>query len=75
MTERLHNVNVLSSELLPTPEDVKEALPLPAASEEFVYRSRGAVRRILDREDPRLFVVVGPCCGYSPSVSAALSSC
>jgi 3-deoxy-7-phosphoheptulonate synthase len=61
MKERLHNINVLSSEILPTPEEIKQALPLPAESEEFVYRSRGAVRRILDREDPRIFVVVGPC--------------
>jgi 3-deoxy-7-phosphoheptulonate synthase len=61
MTERLQNINVLSSEILPTPEEIKRALPLPPEAEEFVYRSRGAVRRILDREDPRIFVVVGPC--------------
>ncbi|HEX7374489.1 MAG TPA: 3-deoxy-7-phosphoheptulonate synthase [Steroidobacteraceae bacterium] len=61
MPDRLHNINVLSSELLPTPEQVKQKLPLTPAAEEFVYRSRQAVRRILDREDPRLFVVVGPC--------------
>jgi 3-deoxy-7-phosphoheptulonate synthase len=61
MPDRLHNINVLSSELLPTPEQVKQTLPLTPAAEEFVYRSRQAVRRILDREDPRLFVVVGPC--------------
>jgi 3-deoxy-7-phosphoheptulonate synthase len=61
MLERLHNVNVASSELLPTPEEVKRALPLSEASEEFIYRSRLALKRILDREDPRLFVVVGPC--------------
>jgi 3-deoxy-7-phosphoheptulonate synthase len=61
MQERLQNINVLSSEILPTPEEIKRALPLPAEAEEFVYRSRVAVRRILDREDPRIFVVVGPC--------------
>jgi 3-deoxy-7-phosphoheptulonate synthase len=61
MKERLQNINVLSSEILPTPEQVKQLLPLPAESEEFVYSSRNAVRRILDREDPRIFVVVGPC--------------
>ncbi len=61
MPDRLHNINVLSSELLPTPEQVKQGQPLAAATEEFVFRSREAVRRILDREDPRLFVVVGPC--------------
>ncbi len=69
MTERLHNVNVLSSELLPTPEDVKQTLPLPPAAEEFVYRSRGTLRRILDREDPRLFVVVGPCSIHDPAAA------
>jgi 3-deoxy-7-phosphoheptulonate synthase len=66
MTERLHNINVLSSDLLPTPEEIKQALPLPPAAEEFVYRSRGTLRRILDQEDPRLFVVVGPCSIHDP---------
>ena len=61
MQDRLYNVNVVSSELLPTPEEIKSRLPMPLAAEEFVYRTRGALRRILDRDDPRLFVVVGPC--------------
>jgi 3-deoxy-7-phosphoheptulonate synthase len=61
MPDRLHNINVLSSELLPTPEQIKQELPLTPPAEEFVFRSRQSVRRILDREDPRLFVVVGPC--------------
>ena len=59
--DRLSNVNVVSSELLPTPEEVKRALPLTARAEETVFRGRAAVRAILDRRDPRLFVVVGPC--------------
>ena len=58
---RLHNVNVVASELLPTPEEVKRALPLTPQAEECVYRARGVVRDILDRKDPRLFVVIGPC--------------
>jgi 3-deoxy-7-phosphoheptulonate synthase len=58
---RLHNVNVVSSELLPTPEDVKCSLPLTSEVEDAVYRARGVVRDILDRRDPRLFVVIGPC--------------
>jgi 3-deoxy-7-phosphoheptulonate synthase len=66
MRERLQNINVASSELLPTPEQIKRDLPLPPASEEFVFRSRAAVQRILDREDPRLFVVVGPCSIHDP---------
>ena len=73
MTDRLHNVNVLSSELLPTPEAVKQALPLASSTEEFVYRSRGTLRRILDREDPRLFVVVGPCSIHDPAAAREYS--
>ena len=61
MPDRLYNVNVVSSELLPTPEQIKADMPMPASAEEFVFRTRGALRRILDRDDPRLFVVVGPC--------------
>ncbi|HET9693310.1 MAG TPA: 3-deoxy-7-phosphoheptulonate synthase [Steroidobacteraceae bacterium] len=69
MTDRLFNINVVSSEVLATPEHIKRDLPMPTSAEEFVYRSRHAVRRILDREDPRLFVVVGPCSIHDPSAA------
>jgi 3-deoxy-7-phosphoheptulonate synthase len=69
MQERLFDINVVSSEVLPTPDDIKRDLPIPAAAEDFVYRSRHAVRRILDREDPRLFVVVGPCSIHDPEAA------
>jgi 3-deoxy-7-phosphoheptulonate synthase len=36
-------------------------LPLSARAAETVLRGREAVRAILERRDPRLFVVVGPC--------------
>jgi 3-deoxy-7-phosphoheptulonate synthase len=61
MTDRLYNVNVDSSELLPTPQQVKEELPASAQAQECVLRSRATIRDILDGRDPRLFVVVGPC--------------
>src|SRR5690349_19894951 len=66
MTERLFDINVAASDLLSTPEDIMRDLPMPAAAEEFVFRSRHAVRRILDNEDPRVFVVVGPCSIHDP---------
>ncbi|MCZ8131469.1 MAG: 3-deoxy-7-phosphoheptulonate synthase [Steroidobacteraceae bacterium] len=61
MSTRLYNVNVLSSELLPTPEQIKGELPLVGPAEEFIWRSRETIRAILERRDPRVFVVVGPC--------------
>ena len=57
----INNVNVLSQDLLPTPSQVKSALPLTDSAEATVLRGRDTVRRILDRQDHRLFVVVGPC--------------
>ena len=69
MQERLQNINVVSSELLATPEAIKGDLPLTQAAEDFVYRSRRAVRRILDRDDPRLFIVVGPCSIHDPAAA------
>ena len=59
--DRLQNVNVASSDLLATPEEVKRRLPLTARAAETVLQGREAVRAILERRDPRLFVVVGPC--------------
>lgn len=57
----IDNVNVVSQELLLTPEDIKKRLPLSAKAEETVLASRRTLQRILDRQDHRLFVVVGPC--------------
>jgi 3-deoxy-7-phosphoheptulonate synthase len=59
--EQLQNVNVASSDLLATPEEVKRRLPLTTRAAETVFRAREGVRAILERRDPRLFVVVGPC--------------
>jgi 3-deoxy-7-phosphoheptulonate synthase len=59
--DRLQNVNVASSELLATPEEVKRRLPLTAKAAATVFKSREIVRAILERGDGRLFVVVGPC--------------
>ena len=60
-TDRINNINVASQELLLTPEEIKRRLPLSAQAEETVLAGRKTLQRILDREDPRLFVVVGPC--------------
>ncbi len=59
--DRLQNVNVVSSDLLATPEEVKRRLPLTQRASDTVFRSRELIRAILERRDPRLFVVVGPC--------------
>ncbi len=60
MTE-VENINVVSLDVLITPEDLKRELPLEGVARETVLQGRETVRNILDRKDHRLMVVVGPC--------------
>ncbi|MEJ2346992.1 MAG: 3-deoxy-7-phosphoheptulonate synthase [Gammaproteobacteria bacterium] len=59
--DALNNVNVVSQDLLPTPAEIKAQLPLTDAAIRTVLKGRETIRNILDRKDPRLFVVIGPC--------------
>ena len=58
---KIEDVNIRSIEVLITPAQLKAELPMSRQAEATVLRGREAVRAILDRKDPRLFVVVGPC--------------
>ena len=61
LQDQLFNVNVISSDLLATPEEVKRRLPVTQRAATTVMSARETLRNILERRDPRLFVVVGPC--------------
>jgi 3-deoxy-7-phosphoheptulonate synthase len=68
MSDRhLEDLNVESFESLITPDQLKAEVPLSARARQTVVEARSAVRRILDREDPRLLVVVGPCSIHDPA--------
>ena len=58
---RVYNINVEAQELLLTPEALKNQLPLTSQAEATVLAGRQTLQNILDRKDPRLFVVTGPC--------------
>lgn len=60
------NLNVVSQEVLISPEKLKAELPLTDKCSETVTQGRGTIRRILDREDHRLLVVIGPCSIHDP---------
>lgn len=65
----LDNVNVEAMVEIPSPEEVQERLPLTDAAAETILAGRNAIRAILDRRDPRLFVVVGPCSIHDPEAA------
>ncbi|MBA1146207.1 3-deoxy-7-phosphoheptulonate synthase [Ectothiorhodospiraceae bacterium WFHF3C12] len=60
-SSNVDNVNVQSQDLLPTPAEIKEKLPLDPKAYETVVEGRQVVQNILDGRDHRLMVVVGPC--------------
>ncbi|MEC4723213.1 3-deoxy-7-phosphoheptulonate synthase [Noviherbaspirillum sp. CPCC 100848] len=62
----VENVNIARFDSMPTPEDLHASLPLTERAGAAVLRGREALRNILDRKDPRMFVVVGPCSIHDP---------
>ncbi len=65
----VENLRVRGLTRLITPSQIKEQLPASAASVETVRAGRDAARRILEREDSRLLVVVGPCSIHDPKAA------
>ncbi|MEI2683048.1 3-deoxy-7-phosphoheptulonate synthase [Erwinia aphidicola] len=49
-----------------TPADLQDNLPITTAIAENVTASRKRIARILNGEDPRLLVVIGPCSLHDP---------
>jgi len=68
-TPNIENVNVAAFDEMPTPEEIHARLPLTAAAEKTVTQGRDTVRAILEKRDPRLFVIVGPCSIHDPKAA------
>lgn len=65
----VENLRVRGVTRLITPTQIKEQLPAGPASLQAVLDGRAAARRILQREDNRLLVVVGPCSIHDPAAA------
>jgi 3-deoxy-7-phosphoheptulonate synthase len=64
--QQTENLNIEAFEAMPTPEEIHRRVPMNDAAEKSVVAGRRAMQAILDRKDPRLFVVVGPCSIHEP---------
>jgi len=65
-TPNIDNVNITAFDAMPTPEQINARLPLTTKAAKTVTHGRNLLRKILDRKDHRLFVVVGPCSIHDP---------
>ncbi|MFA7232738.1 MAG: 3-deoxy-7-phosphoheptulonate synthase [Terrimicrobiaceae bacterium] len=61
------NLRVVGVSSLITPAQIKEQLPAKARHLRLVSEARSAARAILNGEDDRLLVVVGPCSIHDPA--------
>mgnify|MGYP002635055472 CR=1 FL=1 len=57
----IENVNIIANDILITPGELKIKLPVSTAAIETIKSGRETIQNILDRKDPRIIVVVGPC--------------
>lgn len=60
------NLNILATNHMPSPEEIKARVPLTERAAATVLAGRQALNAILDGQDPRLFIVVGPCSIHDP---------
>lgn len=61
------NLHVTGFTPLPSPVEMMAELPTSDAARELVSRTRDEVRAIMNGEDDRLLVVVGPCSIHDPA--------
>ncbi|NET02410.1 MAG: 3-deoxy-7-phosphoheptulonate synthase [Sphaerospermopsis sp. SIO1G1] len=69
MINKLINTNIKSSHVLLTPHQVKEKLPLTKTAEHTILKFRHELENILEFQDSRKFIVVGPCSIHDPKLA------
>lgn len=57
----LENINISAVKTLISPQQLKQKIPLSAEVRRTVFQGRKTIKDILQRQDNRLLVVVGPC--------------
>lgn len=61
MTVQIDNINIITNDILITPSDLKAELPVSSAAAKTIAEGRQTIQNILDRKEPRIMVVIGPC--------------
>lgn len=69
MPANTENINIDSTEILLTPVEIKNQLPLTENLQKTIIQHRETLQNILDGKDKRLFVVVGPCSIHDPDAA------
>ncbi|MGV0036023.1 MAG: 3-deoxy-7-phosphoheptulonate synthase [Candidatus Azotimanducaceae bacterium WSBS_2022_MAG_OTU7] len=66
---KVDDLNVLSEQTLMNPDELKARIPASEQVLETVSKGRLAIKKILNRQDPRIFLIVGPCSIHDPAAA------
>ena len=66
---QVENLHIIASEELPTPAQLKKEMPLQGRALDTVLYGHKSVKDILDGNDHRLLVIVGPCSIHDTKVA------
>ncbi|WP_237134569.1 3-deoxy-7-phosphoheptulonate synthase [Pseudohongiella sp. O18] len=66
---QVENLHIIASEELPTPAQLKKEMPLQGRALDTVLYGHKSVKDILDGNDQRLLVIVGPCSIHDTKVA------
>lgn len=69
MNEITDDLNIIGHQTLAPPAALKEKLPLGESAVNRIQSARAVIKKILNGEDKRLLVVVGPCSIHDPSAA------
>ncbi|MFW6208005.1 MAG: 3-deoxy-7-phosphoheptulonate synthase, partial [Spirochaetota bacterium] len=58
---KVNDLHVQAIQPLIPPVELKQRYPLPDDSAELVYESREIIKKIVNRQDPRILGIIGPC--------------
>jgi 3-deoxy-7-phosphoheptulonate synthase len=64
-----NDVNVIDTEPLRTPDELKADVPISSLASELVYKTREEIRAVLRERDSRMLVIVGPCSIHDPKAA------
>ena len=57
----LSNINISDEQVLITPQELKNKIPLSDNARQFIQQSRQTISNIIHKADHRLLIVCGPC--------------
>lgn len=57
----MHKINLIQTDPLPSPRELLEKFPLQWEQAAFIQRTRKEIIQILNGDDPRYLLIVGPC--------------